>query len=78
VEYYTNEAPAKGTVKWRQVLSAIGVVDGPDKMTLIGTAYPAGPTETGVATWHLRVRGADVPGVWTLVDSKFIRDYRYA
>jgi len=38
----------------------------------IGIAAAIGRTEGGPAVWGLRIRGADVPGRWAIIDRRFV------
>jgi hypothetical protein len=60
-----------GPIRYGQLPSSIGVLDAPDHLMPIGTAYEAGWTESGLAIWRLTVRGADLPGRWVIVDREF-------
>ena len=37
----------------------------------IGTARFDGPNEKGVALWRLTVHGAELPGLWVVIDREF-------
>jgi hypothetical protein len=72
MEYFTN-ACTRGRVRYRQlVASAIGVLEAPDNDTPIGMAFHAGRSTDGLALWRLKVRGADVPGQWAVIDGQFV------
>jgi hypothetical protein len=46
----------------------IGTVEAPDKPMPNGSASAVGRIEGGLAVWSLRVRGANVPGRWAIID----------
>jgi hypothetical protein len=72
MEYFTN-ACTKGRVRYRQlVASAIGILDSPDNNMAIGMAFHSGRSTDGLALWRLKVRGADLPGRWVVIDGQFI------
>jgi hypothetical protein len=48
--------------------AAIGVLETRAHPVPIGIATVVGWDEDGVALWKLTVRGAEVPGLWVVVD----------
>jgi hypothetical protein len=71
MEYYTN-ACTRGRVRYRQlVASAIGILEAPANNVPIGMAFHAGRSTDGLALWRLKVRGADVPGLWIIIHGQF-------
>ena len=70
--YFTNIGPKNGPFLWRDARgAAIGVLEAPDNHSPIGMALPFGWTKDGVARWRLSVRGAQVPGLFIVVDRQF-------
>jgi hypothetical protein len=70
VRYYAH-VHAAGPVRHGQLPGSIGVLEAPDHPMPTGTAFEAGWTEDGLATWRLTVHGAEVPGRWINVDREF-------
>jgi hypothetical protein len=71
VTYFTD-ASTKGRVFFTQLPWVIGIIEAPDKPLLIGTAMRRGWTDDGLASWSLKVRGADVPGRYVIIDGAFV------
>jgi hypothetical protein len=69
--YFTNIGIA-GPVRSGQLPGSIGVLESLDKPMPIEIASEVGRTERGLAVWSLRVRGADVPGRWVIIDRRFV------
>jgi hypothetical protein len=44
------------------------VLQAPDRHSPIGMALGAGISDDGVALWRLTVRGAEVPGLFVVID----------
>jgi hypothetical protein len=72
-DYFTN-LELTGPVRRGELPEMIGVVESPASLEPIGTAALIGPTNTGLAEWSLRVRGANVPGHWVIVGNWFVSD----
>ena len=72
--YYTNRGLRKGPFLWKHTkrLPPIGVLQAPDDTWPIGGAMPYGWTKDGVARWRLSVHGADVPGLFVVIDRQFL------
>jgi hypothetical protein len=70
---YFTDVSTKGPVLSRQLPRVIGIVESPDKRTLIGTASERGRTDDGLAVWFLKVRGVEVPGHFVVVDGAFVQ-----
>ena len=51
--------------------NAIGVLEGPDDSTTVGSASCVGWDAGGVAIWRLMIRGAELPGKWIVIDREF-------
>jgi hypothetical protein len=68
---YFTDACTEGRVLFGQLPWVIGVTEAPDKPLLVGTAMRRGRTEDGQAVWSLKVRGADMPGRFIIVDGAF-------
>jgi len=69
---YFTDASTKGRVFFTQLPWVIGIIEAPDKRLLIGTAMRRGWTNDGLASWSLKVRGADVPGRFIIEDGRFV------
>jgi hypothetical protein len=70
--YFTVIGPRRGPFLWAQATGAtIIVLEAPDRPWPIGTALPVGSDDAGVARWRLTVNGAEVPGLWVVVDREF-------
>jgi hypothetical protein len=69
---YFTDASTKGRVLFGQLPWVVGVTEAPDKPLLVGTAMRRGSTGDGEAMWSLKVRGADVPGQFIIVDGAFV------
>jgi hypothetical protein len=69
--YSTNKGPKKGPYLYRNAPAAIDVLALPGGRTPIGMARPVGPDGAGLAVWRLTVHGAELPGLWTVIDREF-------
>ena len=71
--YFTNNGPKKGPWLYRdsKFAGAVGVLESPDKHMPIGMALGKGWRDDGAATWKLTVHGAELPGLWVVVDREF-------
>jgi hypothetical protein len=78
LDYYANFGPVRGPARYRDTPPAVGVLEAIDKPMPIGTAVEAGWTEDGVALWRLTVQGVVVPGRWSIVDRRFIPQFKSA
>jgi len=72
-DYFTS-VDIYGPIRNGDLPSMIGVVESPASLEPIGTAALIRPTETGLAEWSLRVRGANVPGSWVIIGNWFVPD----
>ena len=70
MQYYTR-ASKSGSVRWKQFPLPLIVVESPDSRDMVGIATEVGVTDNWRALWALRVKGADVPGLFVLVDGRF-------
>jgi hypothetical protein len=70
--FYTDHF-GKGTVKYRDVIGSIGVLESPDKHMSIGLANCVTQDENGLGGWTLTVREDAIPGRWIIVDGEFRR-----
>ena len=68
---YFTDASTKGRVFFAQLPWVIGIIEEPNTRLLVGTAMKRGRTADGLALWSLKVRGADIPGRWVIVDGMF-------
>jgi hypothetical protein len=69
---YFTDASTKGRVFFTQLPWVIGIIEEPNTRLLIGTAMRRGWTDDGLASWSLKVRGADVPGRFIIMDGQFV------
>lgn len=70
--YFTTTAPRYGPLLRAQATGAvISVLEAPDRPWPIGTALHVGSDDTDVARWRLTVNGAEVPGLWLVIDREF-------
>jgi hypothetical protein len=68
---YFTDASTKGRVFFAQLPWVIGVIEEPNTRLLVGTAMRRGRSADGLALWSLKVRGADIPGRWVIIDGMF-------
>jgi hypothetical protein len=68
---YFTDASTKGRVFFAQLPWVIGIIEEPNARLLVGTAMRRGQTADGLALWSLKVRGADIPGRWVIIDGMF-------
>jgi hypothetical protein len=61
-----------GRVRCDQLSHTIGAADKPGYVMPIGQANQVGKTDDGLALWALRVKAADVPGRFIIVDGRFV------
>ena len=71
MKYFTN-ASVLGPVRCIPIPWKIAVTEAPRDHKLIGVASKVGRTKQRAPVWSLKVRGADVPGRWTVVDGRFV------
>jgi hypothetical protein len=76
--YYANVGPLRGSAMYRDTPPVAGVLESPENPTLIGQAVETGWTENGVALWRLTVRGVALPGRWSIVDRRFVPQFKSA
>jgi hypothetical protein len=69
---YFTTASQRGRVRFGMLPWNIGVTESPVYPERIGEASEFGMSINGLALWHLRVKGADVPGQWVIVDGQFV------
>jgi hypothetical protein len=70
---YFAHITLSGIVKYRQPPGTIVVHKAPDKPTPIGEARYRGRDGRGVAWWVLTVHGNELPGLWVIIDKKFVQ-----
>jgi hypothetical protein len=68
--YFTN-ASRYGAVRYQQLPSSISIFEAASNLP-VGIASQVSRNGEGLAVWLLRVRGADVPGRFTIVDGAFV------
>jgi hypothetical protein len=71
--YFANVGPLSGPFfyvdsRWA---GAIGVLESRGNHMPIGMAMSNGPDGAGVTRWRLTVHGAEVPGLFVVVDREF-------
>ena len=71
MQYFTDVS-TRGRVLYRKIPSLVGVFESPDCLLMIGTARKVGRTGDDMSIWSLRVRLADIPGRWNIIDGKFV------
>ena len=69
--YFTNIGFFRGPYLVRDTTSAIDILEAPDKMVPIGTGIPVGSDGDGVVLRRVTVHGAEVPGLWVVIDREF-------
>jgi hypothetical protein len=69
--YFTNVGPDSGALKYYAAPGAIDVLESRDGGTRVGTALPVRNDPDGVSIWRLTVHGAELPGLFTVVDREF-------
>ena len=78
LDYFANVGPVRGPARYRDTPPAVGVLEALDNLMPIGTATEAGWTEDGVALWCLTVQGVALPGRWSIMDRRFIPQFKSA
>jgi hypothetical protein len=78
VDYFANVGPARGPARYRDTPPAVGVLEALDKPMPIGMATEAGWTEDGVALWCLTVQGVALTGRWSIMNRRFIPQFKSA
>jgi hypothetical protein len=68
--YFAN-IKQRWPLKYRDVLSSIGVLESPDNAMPIGQADCVTWDENGLAVWLLRIGGQPIAGRWVIVDRQF-------
>ena len=71
--YFTDHGPERGPWLYRdsRMSGAIGVLSAPDKHLPIGMALSNGPDGAGIDRWKLTVPGAELHGLWVVIDREF-------
>jgi hypothetical protein len=72
ISYFTN-ASRSGAVRYQQLPSSISIFEAARNLP-VGIASQVSRNDKGQAVWLLRVRGADVPGRFTIVDGVFVSE----
>jgi hypothetical protein len=78
LDYYANVGPARGPALYRDTPPTVGVLEALDNLMPIGMATEAGWTENGVALWSLTVHGVALPGRWSIMNRRFIPQFKSA
>jgi hypothetical protein len=71
MQYFTS-ASRSGNVRYGAVHWRVGVNDSPASPQQIGEASEVGITPDGQAKWRVRVHGAELPGLWLIIDGQFV------
>ena len=69
--YFTNIGPRRGPILHEHRLGAIGVTAGLVDPRPIGMALGWYWDDQGRETYKLTIHGAEVPGLWIVVDREF-------
>ena len=71
--YFASIGPKRGPCLYRDAKNAgaIGVLGSPDRPMPIGMALIRSWDATGAALWRLTVHGAELDGLWAIVDREF-------
>jgi hypothetical protein len=69
--YFSNTGPNIGPYLYHNAPAAIDVLALPGGPMPIGRARPATWVDASVALWKLTIRGAELPGLWVVVDREF-------
>lgn len=69
--YFTTDGPTHGPFRWTAAIAPIIVLEAPDRPWPVGKAAPIAQAADGTALWRLTVGGAELPGLWTVVDREF-------
>jgi hypothetical protein len=69
--YFANLGPRSGPVLGDTALYAIAVLRAREDDAPIGEAVAAGRDNDGLALWQLTIDGAELPGLWVVVDREF-------
>jgi hypothetical protein len=70
--YYADTGPVYGPLKYRDVVGALAVYEGPDCRAPVGTAHCIGWDAAGSAIWRLTVPDGDDEGPCVIADRQFI------
>jgi hypothetical protein len=73
MEYFAD-VRAPGPIRHDQAAYTIFITSSPDRLKQIGVAIQVGFMEDGVALWRLRIDGDQIPGLWTIMDRRFVPD----
>ena len=71
MDHYFTNTPIQGRVRSGEYPFAIGVLDGHTSMPR-GIAFEVGETARGIATWKLKVRGAELSGRFIIDNGRFV------
>lgn len=69
--YFTNVGPDSGALRYYAAPGAIDVLSSRDDSIRVGMALPVRNDATGVTLWRLTVHGAELPGLYVVVDREF-------
>jgi hypothetical protein len=70
---YFTDASIQGPVRCIPIPWKIAILESRYKRTMIGVAAKVGATKRRTPVWSLKVRDADVPGKFIVVDGRFVR-----
>jgi hypothetical protein len=70
--YFSDVGPQSGPFRRRDVKGKIiGVMSSPVRGATVGTARPCGWDKEAAQLWKLTVHGAELPGLFVVVDRQF-------
>jgi len=71
MEYFTN-LRRSGPVRYNHPCNVIGVTEVIDEPELIGLARQVSSFMGELALWRLEIQGVPIPGLWTIIDRRFV------
>jgi hypothetical protein len=71
MEYFANLLHS-GPVRYNHPCDIVGVTAAFDQPKLIGLARQVSSVMGELALWRLEVHGVPIPGLWTIIDRRFV------
>jgi hypothetical protein len=71
MSYFTDAAPDSGPRLYTDTSDLIDVMPDRDGRKFIGRATCVGWLPEGAALWRLRIDGAELSGLWVVIDREF-------
>jgi hypothetical protein len=71
MEYFTK-LRLSGPVCHDHPCDILGVIEAIDEPELIGLARQVDPLIGDLALWRLVIHGVPIPGLWTIIDRRFV------